>query len=181
MLDKAIDEDPSRLDLRYKQLRVLGELGDLAAFEEQEEEILELGGDEERVEQIRDRFPALFDDESAAGLVEHVDRVDPLFDEEDLEDAYDEVEDADVDADDEARKIAAGSQLNLNDFTLDPDWDLIEGLTTAPRKSKDVETEDAPDISNVFNSSLHDFPEVEELHDAHHEHFGDQQEDKRKN
>lgn len=175
MLDKAITEDPARLDLRYKQLRVLGELGDVPAFEEQEEEIRALGGDEERIEQIRERFPSLFDDGSASGLVEHVDHVEPLLDEEDVEDSYEDPQS--LQADEQARQVAAGSQLNLNDFTLDPDWDLIEGLTPSPRKNKDAEVEDTPDISGVFESSLHEFPEVEELDDEHHEHFGSRSKD----
>jgi pilus assembly protein FimV len=167
MLDKAIDEDPARLDLRYKQLRVLAELGEASAFEEQEAEILELGGDESRIEQIKDRFPDLFN-ETDPDMVEQVDQLEPLFDEEDLEDAYDH---------DEAETTASApsegaSQLNLNDFTLDPDWDLIEGLNPTPRKSRSNGEAERPIIENdVFESSLHEFPEVEELHADDRDHF----------
>lgn len=181
MLDKAIAEEPARLDLRYKQLRVLAELGDSRAFEQQEQEILELDGDEERIAQIKARFPEMFDD---AGLVQQIDRVEPLFDDEDLEGAYERTDEInEIDETGEAsRQAAAGSQLNLNDFTLDPDWDLIEGLTPAPRKNKNVPAEDeAEDIfDSGFESTLHEFPEVEELDDTHEQHFRDDENNRRK-
>ena len=69
-------------------------------------------------------------------------------------------------ADDET---LADTRLNLNDFTLDPDWELIEGLSPAPsRKStskKEAEVEEPED--DDFESSLHEFPEVEELDEDH--------------
>ena len=162
MLDKAIAEQPDRLDLRYKQLRVLAELGDARAFSGQEQQVLEKGGDAGRIEQIKARFPALFASKDA-DLVEQVDRVEPLLNEDET------AQEPDLASQERAQEITA-TQLNLNDFTLDPDWDLIEGLTPAkPRKSADDAASAAAD--EPFESSLHEFPEIEELDDEHHEHF----------
>lgn len=145
MLDKAIAEEPERLELRYKQARVMGELGDAEGFAEQARAIDSLGGDMARVDQLKARFPQL--ETGFAGAA-----------------ASDTVED--VLADDE---ILAESRLNLNDFTLDPDWDLIEGLSPAPaRKSVDKKAVEAEqEIDDDFESSLHEFPEIEELDEDH--------------
>ncbi|WP_022964183.1 type IV pilus assembly protein FimV [Halopseudomonas pelagia] len=170
MLDKAIDEEPERLDLRYKQLRVLAELGDAPAFAEQIEEIGDLGGDPERVNQIKARFPLLFD--ANGDMVEQAEQLDPMID-EDLEiKGPSEFRSGIVEEHDES----STSQLNLNDFTLDPDWDLIEGLSPEPvRRSAEREAarEKAQSLAkdDDFESSLHDFPEVEELDEDHHDHF----------
>jgi pilus assembly protein FimV len=167
MLDKAIDEEPERLDLRYKQLRVLAELGDGAAFAEQEEEVIELGGDVERIDQVKTRFPLLFNDQG--DVVEKVDRLEPLL-------TGDEEDDAEFRAGiEEEHDESNTSQLNLNDFTLDPDWDLIDGLSPEPmRKSttrEAVSDNDRTISEEEFESSLHKFPQVEELDDDQDKHF----------
>ncbi|WP_341708443.1 FimV/HubP family polar landmark protein [Halopseudomonas sp.] len=141
-LEKAIAEEPERLELRFKQARVMGELGDSDGFAEQAEAIRALGGDMLRVDQLRARFPQL--DQVAA----------PVDTVEDVLESGAELEDADL----------ADSQLNLNDFTLDPDWDLIEGLNPTPaRKNSKLDPIALDD--EVFESSLHEFPEIEELDD----------------
>lgn len=141
-LENAIAEEPERLELRFKQARVMGELGDSDGFAEQAEAIRNLGGDMQRVDQLRARFPQL--DQLAA----------PADTVEDIADSDAVLEDADL----------ADSQLNLNDFTLDPDWDLIEGLNPTPaRKSSKLDPVTLDD--DVFESSLHEFPEIEELDD----------------
>jgi pilus assembly protein FimV len=177
MLDKAIDEEPERLDLRYKQLRVLAELGDAPAFAEQEEEIKDLGGDPERVEQVKARFPLLFDDNG--DMVEQVDQVEPLLDDDlEIKDSA-EFHSGIPDEHDES----STSQLNLNDFTLDPDWDLIEGLSPEPSRlnaERDAAKEKARREAkeNDFESSLHELPEVEELDHDHDEHFAPDDDDR---
>lgn len=168
MLDKAIDEEPERLDLRYKQLRVLAELGDGPAFAEQEEEVSELGGDLERVDQIKARFPLLFN--ARGDVVEQVDRVEPLLGEDEQEDAG--FRSGIQEEHDESNT----SQLNLNDFTLDPDWDLIDGLSPEPlRKTggrEAISETDRTISEEEFESSLHKFPQVEELDEDRDKHFG---------
>lgn len=167
MLDKAIDEEPERLDLRYKQLRVLAELGDGAAFAEQEEEVIELGGDVERIDQIKARFPLLFNDRG--DVVEQVDSVEPLLGEDEEESA--EFRTGIEEEHDESNT----SQLNLNDFTLDPDWDLIDGLSPEPMRKTgnrdSVSDTDRTISEEEFESSLHKFPQVEELDGDQGKHF----------
>ncbi|MCC4261047.1 LysM peptidoglycan-binding domain-containing protein [Pseudomonas aestusnigri] len=139
-LAKAISEEPENLELRYKQARVLGELGDAEGFTEQAAAISQLGGDMQRVDQLRARFPQL------DAAVSPIDTVDDVLDTE------------------QADNDLAESQLNLNDFTLDPDWDLIEGLTPTPaRKTSRLDPIALDD--EAFESSLHEFPEIEELDD----------------
>ena len=139
-LAKAISEEPENLELRYKQARVLGELCDAEGFTEQAAAISQLGGDMQRVDQLRARFPQL------DAAVSPIDTVDDVLDTE------------------QADNDLAESQLNLNDFTLDPDWDLIEGLTPTPaRKNSRLDPIALDD--EAFESSLHEFPEIEELDD----------------
>lgn len=168
MLDKAIDEEPERLDLRYKQLRVLAELGEGSGFAEQAEEVRELGGDMERVDHIKARFPLIFNDNG--DMVAQTHRPEPLLGEEEGEDTAAFTSGVEEDHDE-----SNTSQLNLNDFTLDPDWDLIDGLSPEPiRKTggKDSVSDVEKTISEAeFASGLHQFPHVEELDEDHDEHF----------
>ncbi|ONM42530.1 hypothetical protein BXT89_17490 [Halopseudomonas pachastrellae] len=152
LLDKSIAEDPDNLDLRYKQARVTGELGDAEGFAEQSAAIARLDGDMQRVDQLKARFPQL-EKPNAAPLdtVEDVLAGDEDFGSAELDDDLD----------------TSDTPMNLNDFTLDPDWDLIEGLTPTPAR-KNSKTESAPVDDEPFESSLHEFPEIEELdeHDS---------------
>ena len=170
MLDKAISEDPQRLELRYKQLRVLGELEDRAAFDQLADETLELGGDATSIEQVRMRFPAMRQSAAdKADQVEQVDRLEPLLDDDDLDfETRMQDESADEDTVDEG-------QMNLNDFSLDPDWDLIDALgpETKTRSASDKAAE-PEELDDDFESSLDRLPEVEEL-DEHDR--SDQQKD----
>lgn len=166
MLDKAIDEKPERLDLRYKQLHVLAELGEGFDFSEQAEELRELGGDMDRVDQIKARYPLIFNDNGDMAAQTH--RSEPLLggDEDTIEFTSGVEDDHDE---------SNTSQLNLNDFTLDPDWDLIDGLSPEPiRKTggKDSVANVEKKITEAeFASGLHQFPHVEELDEDHDEHF----------
>ncbi|WP_150303780.1 type IV pilus assembly protein FimV [Pseudomonas saliphila] len=164
MLERAIEENPKRLDLRYQQLRVLAELGDVRKFTEQEQTILALGGDSSRIGEIKSRYPQVLS--ARNDQVEQVDDIEPLLD-EDLEaiSAHEESSEwAESAIKDES------SELNLNDFTLDPDWDLIEGLTPAPAGYRDSEDRDAVDSEaadaaedEMLRDGLRQLPEVEEL------------------
>lgn len=167
MLDKAIDEEPERLDLRYKQLRVLAELGDGSAFAEQEEDVIELGGDLERVDQIKGRFPLLFN--ARGDIVDQVDEIEPPLGGDDQDDA--QFSSGIEEEHDESNT----SQLNLNDFTLDPDWDLIDGLSPEPMRKTGAgatASDSGKTISDEeFESSLHKLPQVEELEGDEDRHF----------
>lgn len=164
MLERAIEESPRRLDLRYKQLRVLAELGERGKFSKQEQSLLALGGDSGRIEEIKSRYPGLFSGR-ASDLVEQVGDVEPLLDED--------PDQLPVPAQPDSTQDVAGnsesSELNLNDFTLDPDWDLIEGLTPgpAPRGDAPGEPEHMDDAAQdeMLRDGLRQLPDVEELDD----------------
>lgn len=164
MLERAIEENPQRLDLRYQQLRVLAELGEVRKFTAQEQIILALGADSSRIGEIKSRYPQLFS--ARNDQVEQVDDVDLLLD-DDLEAISAHVESSEH-AESAIRNDS--SELNLNDFTLDPDWDLIEGLTPAPAGYRDAENRDAVGSQaadaaedEMLRNGLHQLPEVEEL------------------
>lgn len=161
MLDRAIEENPRRLDLRYQQLRVLAELGELRKFTELEQRILALGGDSSRIGEIKSRYPEMFSGRN--DQVEDAGDVEPLLD----DDLHAFVAPAESAGADDFAVNDESSELNLNDFTLDPDWDLIEGLTPAPgyRDSEDRDGEaefDAAD-DEMLRDGLRDLPQVEEL------------------
>lgn len=152
LLDKAIAEDPDNLELRFKQARVTGELGDAEGFADQAAAIARLDGDMQRVDQLKARFPQL-ETPNAAPL----DTVEDVLADDDLGPAE---RGDDLDASD--------TPMNLNDFTLDPDWDLIEGLTPTPPRKANKTADEQPVEDEPFESSLHEFPEIEELdeHDS---------------
>lgn len=102
LLDKAIKAEPQRLDLRFEQLGVLAALGDAPAFAEQEQAVLQLGGDPARVAQLKARLPAA-DRELPSNTVEPVRA--PTAD-------FGPVDTTDLDM----------------DFDLNADWQLIDGL-----------------------------------------------------
>lgn len=56
MLDKAINAEPTRVDLRWRQLGVLAKLGDAPAFAEQASALRALGGDTGRIEELKVRY-----------------------------------------------------------------------------------------------------------------------------
>ncbi|UJJ31906.1 LysM peptidoglycan-binding domain-containing protein [Halopseudomonas maritima] len=150
LLDKTIADDPDNLELRFKQARVTGELGDAQGFAEQASAIARLDGDMQRVDQLKARYPQL---ETSSGA--------PLDTVEDV------LADGELGSAEQGDVLDAGdTPMNLNDFTLDPDWDLIEGLTPAPSRKAGKGADEAMD-NEPFESSLHEFPEIEEL-DEHH-------------
>ncbi|QJD58121.1 hypothetical protein HG264_03930 [Pseudomonas sp. gcc21] len=163
MVERAIEENPKRLDLRYQQLRVLAELGELRQFVEQEQAVLALGGNSARIDEIKSSYPTLFAGRNDE--VEQIDELEPLLD-EDFDGFADNTQpyaSDDLAADEET------SELNLNDFTLDPDWDLIEGLTPAPGnrdpEGQDPEAQPEPHDDEMLRDGLRKMPEVEELDD----------------
>lgn len=109
MLEKAIEDEPQRLDLRYKLLRVLADMEDVEEFIAQEHLLLAEGGEAARIDAIKARFPDLF-----AGLTVAVRPDDapgasrPLLDEAD-----------------EAALMGVRPQSNLDDFSNEPNFDLF--------------------------------------------------------
>ena len=136
-LRKALDSQPQRSDIRFRLLEVLGQLGDAPAFAAQEAILRDSGFSAARIDQLKARYPGLAS-AAPAGLLD-----DAVL-------ALDEVAA-------QAVEPADDFQLNLDDLSLDADWDLVTPLTpVAPKKSA------AAPVSDI-GSNLSDLPDVEEL------------------
>ena len=60
MLDKAIADEPQRLDLRMRLLSVCAELGDMHGFARQEQELIALGAEQSQIDRVKAHHPELF-------------------------------------------------------------------------------------------------------------------------
>ncbi|MDI2146023.1 MULTISPECIES: FimV/HubP family polar landmark protein [unclassified Pseudomonas] len=59
LLRDALQKEPERIDLGMQLLEVLGRQGDQAAYDEQEKQLRQLGIEEQRLHEIRARYPKL--------------------------------------------------------------------------------------------------------------------------
>lgn len=142
VLRKAVEQEPHRIDLRLRLFEVLGELGDASGFFAQEQQLLDMGASHVQVDQVRVRYAGLQRPAQASELAAEL----PL---------------------EEAPELAQVSQpqddfqLNLDDLSLDADWDLVSPFKNeaAPRAKAGSDSE--PDPS--FRSDLRELPEVFEL------------------
>jgi pilus assembly protein FimV len=140
VLRKALIQHPERLDLRLRLFEVYGELGDAAAFLEQERRLRELGASHVQVDQIRARYAAL---QRPQQEVPPADAVLQLDEPEPVVVAPDEF------------------QLNLDDLSLDADWDLVSPFRPEQSVRARTAQEQAPDPH--FRSNLQELPEVLEM------------------
>ena len=155
VLRQAIELEPQRTDLRLRLLSVLGELGDGAGFNQEEAALREQGVELEQLDHLRARYA------SRLLVAPHVQA------QESLEDAVLLLDD--VPALEASTPAALDEfQLNLDDLSLDTDWDLLSPFkTTASTRSR------APDLAVVandpaFRSDLRQLPEVSELSAEQH-------------
>ncbi|WP_437881312.1 FimV/HubP family polar landmark protein [Pseudomonas sp. LRF_L74] len=141
-LRRAIDQEPGRMELRIRLFEVLGELDDAVAFEAEGRQLEALGADPQQLAEIRERYPSLRHDDSFADAVLHLDETPGHV-------ASDDAKPDDF-------------QLNLDDLSLDADWDLVSPFTPEPPVRGKVVSTPAEDDS--FRSNLSELPEVFELH-----------------
>ncbi|NQD93360.1 FimV family protein [Pseudomonas sp. CrR25] len=135
-LRKALDAQPQRSDIRFRLLEVLGQLGDGRAFAEQEALLRESGFTAARIDQLKARYPKLAD----AAPTDLLDDVVLELDEEPVQ----------------GPAQSEDFQLNLDDLSLDADWDLVTSFTPAARKKT------APDSAKT-DADADDLSDVEEL------------------
>lgn len=158
-LRRALDAEPQRSDIRFRLLEVLAQLGDARGFQREEEILLDAGYADAPIAQLKARHPEMFE----RALPE--------------EPAADVFDDAVLELDEPKPLVSqpAGEddQFNLDDFSLDPDWDLISPFSAnarskaeaAQKASNDPAPElelDALDLSSPFAESS---MVVEETHD----------------
>ncbi|EJO93804.1 peptidoglycan-binding LysM [Ectopseudomonas mendocina DLHK] len=139
-LSKALTQEPQRSDLRFRLLEVLAQLGDGAGFAREEAVLRAEGFDEARIEALKARHPGLHHAEPFQASEPEVQQ--PLA---------------------HAQPVAEPDfQLNLDDLSLDADWDLVSPFPAARSKPKAAAQ---PEFDPSFSSNLQELPEVFEMPD----------------
>lgn len=173
ILREALDKQPQRTDVRMRILELLGEQGDVEGFDQEEKVLLAHGIESEKLAEIRARYPKLKTDPAPVAPAAPAPSVAPAV-----------VAGAAV----AAAAVAAAAaekppaqldenaaaalnpepvddfQLNLDDLSMDADWDLVDPFDSAPAPRKpDVPAE--PEVDPTFASDLKQLPEVFEMPD----------------
>jgi len=149
VLRMAVDQAPQRLDLRLRLLEVLGELGDGVAFAREEALLRELGVGAEQLAQIKARYPALATAADRGTAPDPLEHAVPMLDQPGSTEV--------------GHAAAEDAQLNLDDLSLDADWDSLNPFdTAAPAHSKAAAAQPTTPEPG-FNSNLEELPEVFEL------------------
>lgn len=171
ILREALDKQPQRTDVRMRILELLGEQGDIAGFDAEEKVLLSQGIEAQKLKEIRARYPklnaqvaptapapAVTEPPAAPALVAGAAGVEAAAAASDTTASQlDENAAAALNPD-----PADDFQLNLDDLSMDADWDLVDPFdsTPAPRKAApDAE----PALDPSFASNLTELPEVFEM------------------
>lgn len=143
ILREALSKEPERTDLRVRLLEVLAQQGDAAGYAVQEQHLLLQGFDAAQLEDIRRRYPKLASVPDAAPPVVAPLAAAPLV----------------------AKPAAADEfQLNLDDLSMDADWNLVSPFDTpASRDTAAPKAEVAPLVEPPFASNLQELPQVLEM------------------
>lgn len=153
VLRQAIELEPQRNDLRLRLLSVLGELGDGAGFNQEEAALREQGVELDQLDQLRARYASRLLVAPNAPVADTLDDAFLLQD--------------------DAPELVAGEpvaldefQLNLDDLSLDTDWDLLSPFKPAA-STRSVDIAEAAE-DHTFRSDLRQLPEVSELSAEQH-------------
>lgn len=137
-LSKALAQQPQRSDLRFRLLEVLAMQGDGAGFAREEAVLRAEEFDAARIDALKARHPNL--QASPQAESEPVAPLQPV-----------------------AEPVAETDfQLNLDDLSLDADWDLVSPFPTKAKAKPKAPAE--PEFDASFASNLQELPEVFELH-----------------
>ncbi|WP_052493799.1 MULTISPECIES: FimV/HubP family polar landmark protein [Pseudomonas] len=133
VLRQASQANPQRLDIRFRLLEVLAQQGNTAAFAEEESTLRNAGFDGERIDELKGRYPALFASQLSAQDPD--DSLEPL---EGLDELILELDDtpAPAPASEQRKAQEDDFQLNLDDLSLDADWDLVNPFENGARKKR---------------------------------------------
>ncbi|MET1078442.1 MAG: FimV/HubP family polar landmark protein [Pseudomonas sp.] len=143
-LRAALDKEPERTDLRFRLLEVLAELGDPAGYLEQQAILREAGFSEVQLQDLQSRYPRLA---MAAPLAPALPATQAV-----------------AAAAPASNELLDDFQLNLDDLSLDADWDKISPFQqghVGRKKPADVPTPMMDDPTFLSNLSV--LPEVFEL------------------
>lgn len=174
ILREALQKQPQRTDLRLRILELLGEQGDLVGFDEEEKVLLNQGIEPSRLQEIRSRYPKLktaaqpaaaepasAPDTSVVAPVVATAAAASLA-------ALAPAPRSEAQLDENAAatlnpKPEDDFQLNLDDLSMNSDWDLVDPFENTPAPRKPVPQ--APVVDPGFASNLTQFPEVFEMPD----------------
>ncbi|MFW0754341.1 FimV/HubP family polar landmark protein [Pseudomonas sp. H11T01] len=143
ILREALLKQPERLDLGMRLLEILGQQGDEVGYAEQESRLLESGVSAQTLQDTRARFTKL-----SAAPVQAPPAVSAL-----------------AEAEVPASPVLDEFQLNLEDLSMDTDWDLISPFDTTPPLSNTSLIHTTPSFDPGFTSNLKVLPEVFEMSD----------------
>lgn len=139
VLRQASQANPQRLDIGLRLLEVLAQKGNTLAFAEEEMRLRQAGLDPERIDALKAGYPALF--AQPADEPESFESLGPL-------------EDLTLDLDEtpapapQQKPQDDDFQLNLDDLSLDADWDLVNPFENASRKKRSGVETDAPAVAD---------------------------------
>ncbi len=154
ILREGLQKEPHRTDLRLRLLEVLGQQGDVAGFAEEEKALLAQDFNAAKIDAIREHYPKLqpAPQPVVAPSLAAVAAVAPAI--------------AEAPVEPPAAAPLEDFQLNLDDLSMDADWDLVSPFDPAPaRKPGDTLPDAAEPVTEEFASNLKEFPDVYELPD----------------
>jgi len=191
ILRDALDKQPERTDVRLRILELLGEQGDVEAYDEEERVLLSQGVDAQKLQGIRDRYPKLKPEPvapeapsapvaspamtSAAAPVAALGAAAMLAgqtasasqaSEDRTELSLTEPARLDENAAASLNPVdpADDFQLNLDDLSMDADWELVDPFDSTPAPRTPVPAAEAePELDTSFSSDLTQLPEVFEM------------------
>ncbi|SDG53817.1 FimV/HubP family polar landmark protein [Phytopseudomonas seleniipraecipitans] len=131
VLRQASAANPQRLDIRFRLLEVLAQQGNTVAFAEEEAALRQAGFDGTRIDALKGRYPALFT--LAPEMMQPVESLEPL---EGLDELILELDELPPAAPQQAKNQDDDFQLNLDDLSLDADWDLVNPFENNARKKR---------------------------------------------
>jgi FimV-like protein len=165
ILRAALAKQPERTDVRVRILELLAEQGDSAGFAQEEQLALEHGISAEQLQQIRSRYPKLqpAEDASVKPAVLAAASVAAI-----VPAAAAENEPAQLDENAAAAlnpEPADEFQLNLDDLSMDADWDLVDPFDKPKTLRPETPLEPTAAQDPEFASNLTQLPEVQEIPD----------------
>lgn len=191
ILRDALDKQPERTDVRLRILELLGEQGDVHAYDVEERVLLDQGGDAQKLHDIRNRYPKLTPEPvapattsapvaspamtSAAAPAAAMGAAAVLASQtfsagqaSDDAPALSLAEPAQLDESAAASlnpvDLADDFQLNLDDLSMDADWDLVDPFDSTPAPRKPAPAPEAElELDASFSSDLTQLPEVFEM------------------
>jgi len=143
LLREALAKEPTRTDLALQLLEVLGKQGDTAAYDAQESSLRESGFDPQQLVDIRVRYPKL----ASVAQVVPVAAITPVATVIPETPTGDEF------------------QLNLDDLSMDSNWDLVSPFEDSPLSAAKPSSQPPVPDEPAFTSNLHVMPHVFEMPD----------------